>query len=108
MDSPVPPTHLVVWRCTTVDAGGLCVMMAGLQLTLVWPVVSLGFLLLVPPGPQAVLEGEMFVLYRALGCHGNRMFPKWDWSGVGNFILKPRMMIIIVRSNIPMLQYDMG
>ena len=29
------------------DSGELCVMMAGLQLTLVWLVVSLGFLLLV-------------------------------------------------------------
>ena len=82
-------------------------MMAGLQLTLVWPVTSLGFLLLVPPGLQAVLEGEVFVLYRALGCHGNKMFPKQEWSGVGNVILKPRMLII-VRSNIPKLQYDMG
>ena len=63
MGTPVPPTHLVVWRSTTVDSGGLCVMMAGLQQTLVWPAVSLGFLLLVPPGPQAVLEGEAFVLY---------------------------------------------
>ena len=72
MDSPAAPIHLVVWRSTTVDSGGLCVMMAGLQLTLVWPVVSLGFLLLVPPGPQAVLEGEVFALYRALGCHGQQ------------------------------------
>ena len=76
MDSPVPPTHPVVWRSIMVDSGGLCVMMAGLQQTLVWLVVSLGFLLPVPPGPQAVLEGELFVLYRVLGCHGNRTFPK--------------------------------
>ena len=72
MDSPVPPTHLVVWRSTTVDGGGLCVMTSGLPQTLVWLVVSLGFLLPVPPGPQAVLEGELLVLYRALGCHGQQ------------------------------------
>ena len=34
---------------------------------------------------------------------GNRIFPKREWSGGGNLILKP-----IVRSNIPKLQYDMG
>ena len=72
MESPIPPTHLVVWRSTTVDNGGLCVMMAGLPQTLVWLVVSLGFLLPVPGGPQAVLEGELLVLYRALGCHGQQ------------------------------------
>ena len=54
------------------DGGGLCVMTSGLPQTLVWLVVSLGFLLLVPPGPQAVLEGELLVLYRALGCHGQQ------------------------------------
>ena len=75
MDSPVPPTHLVVWRSTTVDSGGLCVMTSGLQQTLVWLVVSLGFLLPVPPGPEAVLEGEVFVLYMALGCHGQQDAP---------------------------------
>ena len=75
MNSPVLPTLLVVWRSTTVDSGGLCVMTSGLQQTLVWPAVSLGFLLLVPPGPQAMLEGEVFVLYRALGCHGQQDVP---------------------------------
>ena len=75
MDSPVPPTHLVVWRSITVDDGELCVMTSGLPQTLVWLVVSLGFLLLVLPGPQAVLEGELLVLYRTLGCHGQQYVP---------------------------------
>ena len=75
MDSPVPPTHLVVWRSITVDDGELCVMTSGLPQTLVWLVGSLGFLLLVLPGPQAVLEGELLVLYRTLGCHGQQDVP---------------------------------
>ena len=45
------------------DGGELSVMTFGTPQILVWPVISLGFLLLVPPGPQAVLEGEAFVLY---------------------------------------------
>ena len=36
---------------------------------------------------------------------GNRMFPKRQWSVVGNVILKPK--VIVVMSNIPKLQYDM-
>ena len=39
---------------------------------------------------------------------GNRMFPKREWSGVGNYILKPKIIKVTVRSNIPKLQYDMG
>ena len=72
MDSPVPPIHLVVWRSITMDNGELCVMTSGLPQTLVWLVVNLVFLLPVPGGPQAVLEGELLVLYRALGCHGQQ------------------------------------
>ena len=75
MDSPVPPTHLVVWKSTTVDSGEQCVMTSGLPQTLVWLVVSLGFLLLVLPGPQAVLEGELLALYSTLGCHGQQDVP---------------------------------
>ena len=55
---PVAPTYVVVWRSTTMDGGGLCVMTSGLQQTLVWLVVNLDFLLPVPVGPQVVLEGE--------------------------------------------------
>ena len=61
MDLPVPPTHVVVWRSTTVDGGALCVMTSGLPQTLVWLVVNLDFLLPVPAGPQVVLEGEYFL-----------------------------------------------
>ena len=64
MDSLAAPTHVVVWRSTTVDGGGLCVMTTGLQETLVWLVVNLGFLLPVPVGPQVVMEGEAFILCR--------------------------------------------
>ena len=58
MDPLAAPTHVVVWRSTTEDGGGLCVMTTGLQQTLVWLVVNLDFLLPVPVGPQVVLEGE--------------------------------------------------
>ena len=62
MDPLVVPTHVVVWRSTTVDGGGLCVMTTGLQQTLVWLVVNLAFFLPpIPAGPQVVLEGEAFV-----------------------------------------------
>ena len=64
MESPAAPTHVVVWRSTTVDGGGLCVMTSGLQKTLVWLVVNLDFLPPEPVGPQVVLEGEDFVLCR--------------------------------------------
>ena len=60
MDSPVPPTHMVVWRSTTVDSGAPCVMTTGLPQTRVWLAVNLDFLLPVPAGPQVVLEGEYF------------------------------------------------
>ena len=60
MESPTPPTHAVVWRSTTVDSGGLCVMTTGLPQTRVWLVVNLGFLLPAPVGPPVVLEGEYF------------------------------------------------
>ena len=29
MESPTAPTHVVVWRSTTVDSGGLCVISLG-------------------------------------------------------------------------------
>ena len=60
MDSPAAPIHLVVWRSTTVDSGGLCVMMAGTPQILVSLVANLGCLLPPPAGPQVVLEGEIF------------------------------------------------
>ena len=60
MESPAVPTRVVVWRSTTVESGGLCVMITGLQQKLVWLVVNLDFLLPVPAGPQVVLEGEEF------------------------------------------------
>ena len=46
MDLPAGPTHLVVWKSTTVGDGGLCVMTIGPEQTLMWLVVSLGFLVL--------------------------------------------------------------
>ena len=58
MDSLAVPTYVVVWRSTTVDSGGLCVIPPGLQQTLVWLVVNLHFLLSEPDGPQVMLEGE--------------------------------------------------
>ena len=58
MVTPAAPTHVVVWRSTTVDSGELCVMTSGLQQTLVLLVINLDFLLPVPGGPQVVLEGE--------------------------------------------------
>ena len=64
MEPPTVPTHMVVWRSTTVDSGGQCVMTPGPQKTLVWLVVNLDFLLPVPVGPQVVLEGEVFVVCR--------------------------------------------
>ena len=71
MESPAAPTHVVVWRSTTVDGGGLCVTTPGLQQTLMWLVVNLGFFLPpIPAGPQVVLEGEVFVLCRTQCCYG--------------------------------------
>ena len=64
MDPLAAPTHVVVWRSTTVDSGGLCVRTSGLQQTLLWLVVNLDFLPTTPAGPQVVLEGEVFVLCR--------------------------------------------
>ena len=61
MDPLAVPTHMVVWRSTTVECGELCVMTTGLQQILVWLVVNLDFLPTVPTGPQVVLEGENFV-----------------------------------------------
>ena len=34
MDIAAAPIHLVVWRSTTVESGGLCVITTGLQQTL--------------------------------------------------------------------------
>ena len=62
MVTPAAPTHVVVWRSTTMDSGELCVMTPGLQEVLVWLVVNLDFLLPVPVGPQVELECEVFVL----------------------------------------------
>ena len=61
MDLPAGPTHLAVWKSTTVDAGGLCVMTTGLQQTLMWLVVSLGFLVLLlqPVTAQVFPQGEI-------------------------------------------------
>ena len=61
MDLPVPPSHAVVSKSTTVDSGGLCVMTSGLPQTRVWLVVNLDFLLPAPAGPQVLLEGEYFL-----------------------------------------------
>ena len=61
MDAPVLSSLLVVWRFTTVDSGGLCVMMPGLQQTLKWLAVSLGFLSLQPDLTQVLLQGEILV-----------------------------------------------
>ena len=64
MDLPTAPTHLVVWRSTSVDGGVLCVMTSGLPQTLVWLVVNLDLLVL-PVQPvivQALLQGEIFYL----------------------------------------------
>ena len=74
MESPAVPTHVVVWRSTTVDDGGLCVMTPGLQQTLVWLVVNLDFLLPIPVGPQVVLEGEVFVFCSGQ-CFGQHDVP---------------------------------
>ena len=41
-----------------VDSGSLCVMIAGLQQTLVWLVVNLGLLVLLGQ-PQALLHGKI-------------------------------------------------
>ena len=70
MLTPAVPTHVAVWRSTTVDSGELCVMTPGLQQVLVLLVVNLDFLLPVPGGPQVALEGEVFVLCRTQGCYG--------------------------------------
>ena len=66
MESPAVPTHVVVWRSTTVDGGGLCVITPGLQQILVWLVVNLDFLLPEPVGPQVVQEGEECVLHKVM------------------------------------------
>ena len=66
MESPTVPTHVVVWRSTTVDSGGLCVMTPGPQKILVWLVVNLEFQLSVPVGPQVVQEGEVFIYSAAM------------------------------------------
>ena len=62
MELPAAPTHLVVWRSTTVDSGALCVMTSGLPQTLVWLVVNLDLLVLLvqPVIVQALLQGEIF------------------------------------------------
>ena len=73
MESPTAPTHVVVWRSTTVDCGGLCVMTPGLQQILVWLVVNLDFQLPIPVGPQVVLEGEEFVLCSYGQCFGQQL-----------------------------------
>ena len=73
MESPAVPTHMVVWRSTTVDCGGLCVMTSGPQQTLVWLVINLDFLLPIPVGPQVVLEGEGFVLCSYGQCFGQQL-----------------------------------
>ena len=73
MESPTASTHVVVWRSTTVDCGGLCVMTSGPQQTLVWLVVNLDFLLPIPVGPQVVQEGEEFVLCSYGQCFGQQL-----------------------------------
>ena len=75
MESPTAPTHVVVWRSTTVDSGGLCVMTPGLQQILVWLVVNLDFLPTIPVGPQVVQEGEGFVLCSYGQCFGQHDVP---------------------------------
>ena len=64
MQNVISSTHVVVWRSTTVDGGGLCVMTFGIPQTLVWLVVNLDFSEAVPARPQIALEGEVFVLCR--------------------------------------------
>ena len=61
MDLPAGPTHLVIWKSITVEGGGLCVMMAGPEQTVMWLVVSLGFLVLPlqPVTAQVFLQGEI-------------------------------------------------
>ena len=76
MVTPAVPTHVVVWRSTTLDGGGLCVITPGPQQALVWLVVNLDFLLPVPAGPQVVLEGEGFVLCSYGQCYGQHCVPK--------------------------------
>ena len=64
MDALVLSTLLVVWRFTTVDSGGLCVMTYGLQQTVVQLVVNLDLLVL-PVQPvivQALLQGEILLV----------------------------------------------
>ena len=43
------------------NSGGLCVMMPGLQQTLKWLAVSLGFLSLQPDLAQVLLQGEILL-----------------------------------------------
>ena len=61
MGSPTAPTPLVVWRSTTEDHGRACAVTRGVQQTLMWLVINLGFLLPIPAGPPVVFEGEVFV-----------------------------------------------
>ena len=71
MDLPAGPTHLVVWKSTTVDGGGLCVMTFGTPQTVMWLVVSLGFLVLPlqPVTAQVFLQGKISLV----SCHGTLM-----------------------------------
>ena len=72
MDSPAAPIHLVVWRFTTVDSGGLCVMTYGLQQTVVQLVVNLDLLVL-PVQPvivQALLQGKVLLLCYVQAAQG--------------------------------------
>ena len=66
MDALVLSTLLVVWRFTTVDSGGLCVMMPGLQQTLKWLAVSLGFLSLQPDLAQVLLQSEILLALHSI------------------------------------------
>ena len=58
---PVPPTHQVDWRSTSMDSGGLCAMIPGIQQTQMLHVDSLDTLVLpiLPAIAQAVMRGEM-------------------------------------------------
>ena len=78
MDSPVLPTHAVVWRSTTVECGAPCVMTSGLPQTLVWLAVNLDFLLPVPAGPQVVLEGVYFLI-REVHYDDHKLFNTLLW-----------------------------
>lgn len=43
MESPTVPTHLVDWKSTTVENGGLSVIITGIPSTLAWLAGSLDF-----------------------------------------------------------------